>query len=102
LNIATGYRSNVYPSPSPQPYSFVISSNVKEIFNIYGAVATNSTFQDCFFGVKIEYPERYSWWLNELGSLGISTLDKIGLTCHGIVILALKQSKILKDIKKKR
>ncbi|HKI08339.1 MAG TPA: hypothetical protein VE573_13890 [Nitrososphaeraceae archaeon] len=28
---------------------------------------------------KIEHHERYSWWLNELGSLGISTLDKNGL-----------------------
>ena len=28
---------------------------------------------------KHEHPERYSWWLNELGSLGISTLDKDGL-----------------------
>jgi hypothetical protein len=25
---------------------------------------------------KIEYPERYSWWLSELDSLGIGTLDK--------------------------
>jgi hypothetical protein len=25
---------------------------------------------------KIEHPERYSWWLNELDSLGIGTLDK--------------------------
>jgi hypothetical protein len=28
---------------------------------------------------KIEHHERYSWWLNELGSLGVSTLDKNGL-----------------------
>jgi hypothetical protein len=28
---------------------------------------------------KNEHPERYSWWFNELGSLGISTLDKDGL-----------------------
>jgi hypothetical protein len=28
---------------------------------------------------KIEHHEQYSWWLNELGSLGISTLDKNGL-----------------------
>ena len=28
---------------------------------------------------KIKHHERYSWWLNELGSLGISTLDKNGL-----------------------
>jgi hypothetical protein len=27
----------------------------------------------------IEYPERYSWWLNELDSLGISTLEKNGI-----------------------
>jgi hypothetical protein len=30
----------------------------------------------------IEHPERYSWWLNELGSLGINTLDKDGLENH--------------------
>jgi hypothetical protein len=28
---------------------------------------------------KVEHPERYSWWLNELDSLGISTLQKNGL-----------------------
>lgn len=28
---------------------------------------------------EIEHPERYSWWLNELDSLGISTLQKNGL-----------------------
>jgi hypothetical protein len=31
---------------------------------------------------KIEHPERYSWWLNELGSLGINTLEKDGLSNH--------------------
>ena len=25
---------------------------------------------------KTEYPEKYNWWLNELDSLGISTLQK--------------------------
>jgi hypothetical protein len=25
---------------------------------------------------RIEHPERYGWWLNELDSLGISTLQK--------------------------
>ena len=28
---------------------------------------------------EIEHPQRYSWWLNELDSLGISTLKKNGL-----------------------
>ncbi len=28
---------------------------------------------------EIEHPERYGWWLNELDSLGISTLQKNGL-----------------------
>jgi hypothetical protein len=28
---------------------------------------------------KIEHPERYNWWLNELDSLGIGTLQKNGL-----------------------
>ena len=33
---------------------------------------------------KIEHTERYSWWLNELHSLGVSTLDKDkdGLNSH--------------------
>jgi hypothetical protein len=26
-----------------------------------------------------EHPERYSWWLNELDSLGVNTLKKNGL-----------------------
>jgi hypothetical protein len=34
------------------------------------------------FMATIEHPERYSWWLNELGSLGINTLDKDGLENH--------------------
>jgi hypothetical protein len=28
---------------------------------------------------EIEHPERYGWWLNELDSLGISTLQKNGI-----------------------
>jgi hypothetical protein len=28
------------------------------------------------FMAKTGHPEKYNWWLNELGSLGISTLDK--------------------------
>ena len=31
---------------------------------------------------KIEHPERYSWWLNELESLGVDTLNKDGLDDH--------------------
>jgi hypothetical protein len=31
---------------------------------------------------KVEYLERYSWWLNELDSLGIDTLKKDGLNNH--------------------
>jgi hypothetical protein len=31
---------------------------------------------------RIEYPERYGWWLNELDSLGIDTLEKNGLNNH--------------------
>ena len=33
---------------------------------------------------NIEHTERYSWWLNELDSLGISTLEKDndGLKSH--------------------
>jgi hypothetical protein len=27
----------------------------------------------------IEHPERYNWWLNELDSLGISTLQNDGI-----------------------
>ena len=25
-----------------------------------------------------EYPEKYNWWLNELESLGVNTLEKMG------------------------
>jgi hypothetical protein len=28
---------------------------------------------------EVEHPERYGWWLNELESLGISTLQKNGI-----------------------
>ena len=28
---------------------------------------------------EIEHPERQNWWLNELDSLGISTLEKNGI-----------------------
>ena len=31
---------------------------------------------------KIEHHERYSWWLNELDSLGVNTLEKNGLKNH--------------------
>jgi hypothetical protein len=31
---------------------------------------------------KIEHTERYSWWLNELDSLGVTTIDKNGLNSH--------------------
>jgi hypothetical protein len=29
-----------------------------------------------------EHPERFSWWLNELDSLGVNTLKKNGLNNH--------------------
>jgi hypothetical protein len=29
-----------------------------------------------------EHPERYNWWLNELESLGVNTLEKNGLNNH--------------------
>jgi hypothetical protein len=31
---------------------------------------------------EIEHPEQYSWWLNELESLGVNTLEKHGLNHH--------------------
>ena len=31
---------------------------------------------------EIEHPEKYNWWMNELDSLGISTLEKNGLNNH--------------------
>jgi hypothetical protein len=31
---------------------------------------------------EIKYPEQYSWWLNELESLGVNTLEKHGLNNH--------------------
>ena len=29
-----------------------------------------------------EHPEKYGWWLNELESLGVNTLEKNGLNNH--------------------
>jgi hypothetical protein len=29
-----------------------------------------------------EHPEKYNWWLNELESLGVNTLDNNGLNNH--------------------
>jgi hypothetical protein len=29
-----------------------------------------------------EHPEKYNWWLNELESLGVNTLEKNGLNNH--------------------
>jgi hypothetical protein len=26
---------------------------------------------------EIDHPERYGWWMNELDSLGVSTLEKM-------------------------
>ena len=34
------------------------------------------------YGSSIEQPEKYNWWLNELESLGINTLEKNGLSNH--------------------
>ena len=31
---------------------------------------------------EIEHPERYTWWLSELESLGANTLQKHGLNNH--------------------
>jgi hypothetical protein len=31
---------------------------------------------------EAEHPEKYNWWLNELDSLGINTLQKNGLGNH--------------------
>jgi hypothetical protein len=31
---------------------------------------------------RAEQPEKYNWWLNELESLGINTLEKNGLRNH--------------------
>jgi hypothetical protein len=28
---------------------------------------------------EIDHPERYGWWMNELDSLGVSTLEKDGI-----------------------
>jgi hypothetical protein len=31
---------------------------------------------------KVERPEKHGWWLNELESLGVDTLEKYGLNNH--------------------
>jgi hypothetical protein len=38
------------------------------------------TYKPQPFTATAEHPEKYSWWLNELDSLGISTLQKNGLS----------------------
>jgi hypothetical protein len=42
-----------------------------------------------------EHPERYSWWLSELESLGVNTLEKNGLNNYkeaGDLTEAIKQT----------
>ena len=49
---------------------------------------------------EIEHPEKYNWWLNELVSLGISTLEKNGLNNRqesSDLTDAVKQTLIVKD-----
>jgi hypothetical protein len=43
---------------------------------------------------ETEHPKKYSWWLNELESLGIDTLNKNGLNNHkeASVAEAVKQT----------
>jgi hypothetical protein len=44
---------------------------------------------------EVEHPERYSWWLSELESLGVNTQDKNGLGNHkeaSDLIEAVKQT----------
>jgi hypothetical protein len=41
---------------------------------------------------KAEHPEKYNWWLNELDSLGISTLQKHGLDKASDLTEAVKQT----------
>jgi hypothetical protein len=36
---------------------------------------------------EIECPERYTWWLNELESLGVNTLEKHGLNNHKKLVI---------------
>jgi hypothetical protein len=33
---------------------------------------------------EVEHPEKYSWWLSELESLGVDTQDKNGLNNHKV------------------
>jgi hypothetical protein len=52
---------------------------------------------------KAEHPEKYSWWLNELDSLGISTLQKNGLDNQkeaSDLAEAVKQRHFMKSIYK--
>jgi hypothetical protein len=34
------------------------------------------------FMAEAEHPEKYNWWLNELDSLGVTTIDKNGPNNH--------------------
>jgi len=33
---------------------------------------------------EAEHPEKYNWWLNELESLGVNTLEKNGLNTEAV------------------
>jgi hypothetical protein len=49
---------------------------------------------------EAERPEKYNWWLNELDSLGISTLQKNGLApVNGIWKQVINSTGLLKLLK---
>jgi hypothetical protein len=55
----------------------------------YHSYSFESVSQICYISLKqpicmaeIEHPERYGWWLNELESLDVNTLQKHGLNNH--------------------
>ena len=49
---------------------FCYRHGISDLLDSIGAAAIHG---------KAEHPEKYSWWLNELDSLGISTLQKDGI-----------------------
>jgi hypothetical protein len=44
-----------------------------------------TTYMPQPFMAKADHPEKYNWRLNELNSLGISTLQKNGLNNHKLI-----------------
>jgi hypothetical protein len=57
----------------------IIRSCTNIIISVFIQPQTTASNCQVRFRMSAEYPRKYKWWLNELDSLGISTLQKNGL-----------------------